>query len=354
MPARAASARLDDVTTQRASSLRHVRPVQPLRFPASEPEWEKMPESRRHARLCKALFEMLRSLCCPESTVGWDQFVYYDATDPRRKLAPDGFVKLSVPDHDFDSYLVWEEGTPELAFEILSPSDTPERWTFKEKLRRYHALGVRELIVANVDAKPGKRLRAWDRIQHDLVERVVTGDRTPCLTLGVTARIGHVDVYPVALRIARDEAGRSPRPHRRRGARPGARRGRRRPRRSRRRPRRGRRRPRRGRQADRGARAGAPPGRRAGEALSTTRRRLARGRGTRAEDAQGAAEAATALSAANVPTRLARAAVSSARGRPRRATGSSPCRAPAARGPACEARASRARCTCARPPRWRR
>ncbi|MBX3191360.1 MAG: Uma2 family endonuclease [Labilithrix sp.] len=181
--------------------------MQPLRFPASEPEWEKLPESRRHVRLCKALFEMLRAICCPQHTVGWDQFVYFDAMDPKRKLAPDAFVKLGVPDHDFDSYLVWEEGTPEVAFEVLSPSDTPERWTFKEKLRRYHALGVRELLCINVDAKPGKRLRAWDRIEHDLVERVVTGEKTPCLVLGVTLLVGHVDVYPVALRIARDAAG---------------------------------------------------------------------------------------------------------------------------------------------------
>ncbi len=39
-------------------------------------------------------------------------------------------MTLGVPDHDFDSYFVWEEGTPDLAFEVLSPSDTPERWTF--------------------------------------------------------------------------------------------------------------------------------------------------------------------------------------------------------------------------------
>lgn len=210
MLARAVGATLDDVIPSRATSLRHVRPVKPVRFPASEPEEERMPKSRRHVRMCKALFEMLRAVCYPESTVGWDQFVYFDATNSNRKLAPDGFVKLGVPDHDFDSYLVWEEGTPELAFEILSPSDTPERWTFKEKLRRYRALGVRELIVIDVDAKPGKRLRAWDRIEQDLVERVVTSDCTPCVTLGVTALVAKVDDHPVALRLARDASGRDP------------------------------------------------------------------------------------------------------------------------------------------------
>ena len=89
---------------------------------------------------------------------------------------------LGHPSH-FDSYLVWEEGTPDVAFEVLSPSDTPERWTFEEKLRRHGALGVRELITFHVDGEPGQRLRVWDRIEHDLIERVVTGDMTPCLTL---------------------------------------------------------------------------------------------------------------------------------------------------------------------------
>jgi Uma2 family endonuclease len=95
---------------------------------------------------------MLQAICVPEHTVGAEQFVYFDASAPTRCLAPDAFVTLGVPDHDVDSYLVWEEGTPELAFEVLSPSDTPERWTFEEKLRRYRALGVRELVTFHVDA----------------------------------------------------------------------------------------------------------------------------------------------------------------------------------------------------------
>ena len=48
------------------------------------------------------------------------------------------------------------------------------------------------------------RLRVWDRIENDLVERVVTEDKTPCLTLGVTLLVGSVDGDPVGLRLARD------------------------------------------------------------------------------------------------------------------------------------------------------
>jgi Uma2 family endonuclease len=196
------------VTTTRASSLRHVRPVEPLRFPEQEPDEERMGQGRRHLYLCTALQEIIRAACVPENTVGFDQFVYFDAANPKRCLAPDAFVTLGVRDHDFDSYLVWEEGTPDVAFELLSPSDTPERWTFDEKLRRYRALGVRELATFHVDAEPGMRLRVWDRIEHDLVERVVTDDTTPCLTLGMTLLVGPVDDYPVGLRLARDAGGR--------------------------------------------------------------------------------------------------------------------------------------------------
>jgi hypothetical protein len=191
----------------RASSLRHVRPVQPLRFPEQEPESERMGQGSRHLKLCAALYQMLRAVCAPEHTVGADAFVYFDASNPRRCLAPDAFVTLGARDHDFEGYLVWEEGTPDVAFEVLSPSDTPERWTFKEKLRRYRTLGVRELVVFNVDAAPGERLRVWDRLEHDLVERVVTGDTTPCVTLGLTLLVGPVEGYAVGLRFARDPEG---------------------------------------------------------------------------------------------------------------------------------------------------
>jgi hypothetical protein len=52
--------------------------------------------------------------------VGADQFVYFDAANPKRCLAPDAFITLGVPDHDFDAYLAWEEGTPDVALRVTS------------------------------------------------------------------------------------------------------------------------------------------------------------------------------------------------------------------------------------------
>jgi len=195
------------------ADLPHVRPVKPLLFPASDPEWE-MGQSVMHKLLCDLLYHVLRGAVGDEHTVGCDNFVYFRTTDPSRKCAPDAFVKLDVKHGFFDSWKIWERhrGTPELCVEILSPSDTKEKLTWEEKIERYLDLGTPELIAFNVDAPLGHRLRAWDRIDDDLVERVVEGERTPCITLGLhwvivasTAPSG--EELPAALRLARDPFG---------------------------------------------------------------------------------------------------------------------------------------------------
>ena len=167
-----------------------------------------MGQSGRHFLMCKALYEILRAAAGDEHTVSCDAFVYFDAANPERKLAPDGAVKLGVPQHTFDSWKTWERGAPEIAFEILSPSDAPERWAFEEKLLRYRALGVSELVVFHADAEPGSRLRVWDRIDGDLVERAVAGERTPCLTLDAHLLVAPVDELPACVRLAEDPEGR--------------------------------------------------------------------------------------------------------------------------------------------------
>ena len=144
-----------------------------------------MPESTRHGFLCELLYQILRGALGREHSIGKDNFVYFDAIHPRRCVAPDGFVKLGFARDVFDSWKTWERGAPELCVEILSPSDTKEKLSFPEKLRRYRALGTRELIAFDLDAPAGARVRAWDRIEDDLVERVVEGETTPCLALGL-------------------------------------------------------------------------------------------------------------------------------------------------------------------------
>src|SRR5262249_48030317 len=52
----------------------------------------------------------------------------------------------------------------------------------------------------------GKRLRAWDRVHDDLVERQIGADRTPCLTLGLGWAVQPVEQF-AGLRLV-DDTGR--------------------------------------------------------------------------------------------------------------------------------------------------
>jgi hypothetical protein len=96
--------------------------------------------------------------------------------------------------------------------EILSPSDTMEKQTWDEKMERYLAMGTPELVAFDVDAPVGSRLRAWDRLADDLVEREVHAESTPCATLGlhwviVPSLAPDGSDLPAALRLARDPLG---------------------------------------------------------------------------------------------------------------------------------------------------
>jgi Uma2 family endonuclease len=194
----------------RASAQRHVRPIVPVYFRDQEPAEEQLPESQRHLQLCKALHEILCALVSPaKSCIGADQFVYFRANDPRSCLAPDAFVRLGIADEAFACWKTWERGAPEIAFEILSASDSTELWSLEEKLTRYDELGVRELIVFELDAVQGQRLRAWDRIDGDFVERVVENEQTPCFTLDCDVTVAPVLLttdaqYPACVRLVRD------------------------------------------------------------------------------------------------------------------------------------------------------
>lgn len=166
-----------------------------------------MPESKRHLLLRTALFLLLRRELEGRAAVGCDQFVYWNGREPRRCLAPDAFVKLGVEDSLFDSWKCWEQGgAPELAVEIVSEFDRPED-RIELKIDRYHELGVREVVYFDPDAPFGERVRVWDRITDDLVERVVEHERTPCLTLGLHWVVAPIAAVPAALRLSRDPEG---------------------------------------------------------------------------------------------------------------------------------------------------
>jgi hypothetical protein len=190
-----------------ASELRHCREVRPLVFPDSEPESERVSESKRHLELRTFLYALLRDAFAAEHSIGSEQFVYFNGRDPRRCCSPDAFVKLGVPDTPFPSWKTWNRGAPELVVEITSPSDE-ERWTWAEKFERFYEMGVREVVRFDPDGAPEARIRVWDRVEDDLVERVVGIGPTPCVTLGLWWVVASVRGFSVGLRLARDPEGR--------------------------------------------------------------------------------------------------------------------------------------------------
>jgi Uma2 family endonuclease len=177
-------------------SMRHVRAPQPLVFRSKA----QVPESKRHLELRTLLYLVLKRAFSSTATIGSEQFVYFSASDPRKCVAPDVFVRRGLADHDFASWKTWERGAPELAVEIISESENVASWD--EKVESYHELGILELVRFDAGAPAGSQLRVWDRLEGDLVERVVEGDRTPCNVLRGDWLVRPTAGYPTGLRLA--------------------------------------------------------------------------------------------------------------------------------------------------------
>jgi Uma2 family endonuclease len=182
--------------------LKYLRAPNAIHFP----EEGEMPEGYTHLVLRTFLFRLLRFALGPEHSVGSDQFVYWDGSDPRRVLSPDVFVRLGVAQTSFGSWKTWEQGgVPQLAVEIVSPNEG-DGVAWETKLTRYQELGVQELVRFDPEGAEGRRLRVWDRIQESLAERQVAGDRAPCVLLGLHWTVCPVEGQPVGLRLV-DDAG---------------------------------------------------------------------------------------------------------------------------------------------------
>lgn len=185
------------------SPRRYVRLPQPIHFPA----FEEMPETNRHLELRTALYQILKRELALRATLGSDQFVYYDPTSAKRKLAPDAFVKLDVPHSTFRVWKTWLRGAPDVAVEVVSDSDDgDEAW--ETKFERYRAAGVGEVVRFDPDDSE-RPLRVWDHIDGDLVERARPKNGVfECACLGLFWVVVPHPQFVRMLRLARDRAGR--------------------------------------------------------------------------------------------------------------------------------------------------
>lgn len=182
----------------RSADFEYVRPLRPLHFPVEA----KVPESQQHFEVRTALYQLLSFHLEGRAIVGSDQFVYFDASDPKACLAPDVFLQLGSVGPAIESWKTWERGTPDLAIEIASRSDTPDE-PWQRKLERYHALGVRELVLFN--QRVPQKIRVWDYVDGDLAERKISPDTpVPCVVLGLWWVTVSDERWGPMLRLAQD------------------------------------------------------------------------------------------------------------------------------------------------------
>jgi Uma2 family endonuclease len=188
---------------QRASSRppndrpRYLGPSAPLLFP----EEAEVLETQVHFELRVLLYQLLCDHLGLDAIVGSDQFVYYDAGDPARCLAPDVYVQLKPPAGKIRSWKTWERGAPDVAVEIVSPSDAPAL-PWSDKLARYQSMGVDELVRFDPDARSGQPvLRIWDRVDGRLIERHLATGSFPSLVMDVRWVVAGADDHATALRI---------------------------------------------------------------------------------------------------------------------------------------------------------
>jgi hypothetical protein len=182
---------------------RYLRRPVPLVFPTDE----EVPEHKIHVELRTALYQLIQLALGDGVIVGTEQFVYWDAADPNRRLAPDVMIWVGAPDAPFGAWKVWERGAPHVAVEIVSPSDAPPG-PWAQKLKRYTQCGVPEVVRFDPE-HPRVKLRIWDRVDGDLVERDLgSPDALKCDALNL---YWHVTPHPVLgpmLRLARESDGR--------------------------------------------------------------------------------------------------------------------------------------------------
>jgi Uma2 family endonuclease len=182
---------------------RYLRAPRPLHFP----EHEQVPETKWHLELKTLVYQFLKVAFADQALIGCDQFVYWDAANPRMCLAPDAFLRFGGPDELFGSWKVWERGAPHVAVEIISDHDALDR-NWEAKLLQYRHLGVRELVRFDADATENK-LQVWHRVEDDLVEREATGE---CVQSNVLPGYWLVVKDPKlgpSLRLSHDEPGRA-------------------------------------------------------------------------------------------------------------------------------------------------
>jgi Uma2 family endonuclease len=123
----------------------------PIIYPESD--GKPMADNTKQLRWITVLYGNLSAMFRdrPDVLVAGDLFWYAVQDEPEERAAPDVLVVFGRPKGDRGSYKQWEEGgiPVTVAFEILSPSNTPEEMV--EKSLFYERHGVEEYYCFNPD-----------------------------------------------------------------------------------------------------------------------------------------------------------------------------------------------------------
>jgi hypothetical protein len=191
----------------------YVRSPMPIHFPESAEMPDALRDPRRgetgvHLEVRTALYLLVRDFVGERGAVGSDQFVYWDASDPRQCLAPDLIVRMGAVPGPFPTWKTWERGAPHVAVEVASPFDAGEA-EWQRKLARYRKSGINE--IARFDPEDAVQpLRLWDRFDGDLVERSLDGEHALlCDALAVHWCVRDDATLGRVLRLSLDALGQS-------------------------------------------------------------------------------------------------------------------------------------------------
>jgi Uma2 family endonuclease len=166
-----------------------------------------VPETNENLERRAALYFSLKHALGASATIGSDQFVYWDPTTAKKRLAPDVFVRLGQPHRPFRVWKIWQRGAPDLGVEIISRSDEGEP-DWDDKLTRYHAAGIGEVVRFDPEDDEAT-IRIWDLVEGDLMERAADDpDLHACEALGLWWVVVQHDTIGPMLRLARDREGR--------------------------------------------------------------------------------------------------------------------------------------------------
>src|SRR5262245_33980709 len=140
----------------RGLSGRYLRPPTPLHFPTGE----TVPESGEHHLRCLMLWQSAKLFLGAGALISSDQLLYWDPTDPKKRLAPDLAIRVGTPGAVLKTWKTWEHGAPHVGVEIVSDSARAQG-PFARKLERYRQAGIAEVVRFDAE-DPERSLRLWD------------------------------------------------------------------------------------------------------------------------------------------------------------------------------------------------